>query len=114
MFVKIFALLENRLYNIKKEDYFIRIVVAWLLIFPAALPAQESLTLDKVWDLALHNNLSLKQQDQSIDQGRKRNLDPEYRIPAGPEFKFLLPVPIRTGPHRITLHGLCRHRSRSP
>ncbi len=71
MFVKIFALLGNRLCNIKYEDYFAVFVVAWLLIFPAVLPAQELLTLDKVWDLALHNNLALQQQVHSIEQANK-------------------------------------------
>jgi len=49
---------------------FIYLIVYFLLpaTFPITLKAQESLTLNQVWDIALHNNLTLKQQDKSIEQ----------------------------------------------
>jgi outer membrane protein len=70
MHQKYSAMIRKKLSPLKKVSYCLEIFLFFLLIFPAAISAQEALSLDRVWDLALHNNLSLQQQDQSIDQAQ--------------------------------------------
>ena len=64
-------MIRKKLSQLKQPGLCLMLFFSFPFILPDTLSAQETLTLDKVWDLALHNNLSLKQQDQSIDQGKK-------------------------------------------
>jgi outer membrane protein len=63
-----FKTLTKKMIGINKLGNFFRAVLIYIVTLPAWLPAQESLTLEKVWELALQNNLTLKQQDRSMDQ----------------------------------------------
>jgi outer membrane protein len=56
---------------IRKTTFYPGLCTIWLIILAGVLTAQESLTLNQVWDIARHNNLTLKQQEQSIDQAKQ-------------------------------------------
>lgn len=71
MYHKMYKMAQNKLILIKGSTLICWILFLLLSSLPPVLLAQKSLTLNQVWDIARQNNLTLKQQDYSIDQASR-------------------------------------------
>jgi outer membrane protein len=69
--------------NSLKLVFSLTALIVWLALLCPALFAQEILTLDRVWDIALQYNLTLKQESQSLDQaGREIDIQTGTYLPS--------------------------------